>query len=102
MLIDCDTCAVRNIACQDCVVTFLLAPPRTGVEWDEDERRALAALADGGLLPRLQLVPGGPSVQWTAQRPAPMAPRGPAEAGSRSPRPAPRPWRGRASPRRAG
>ena len=58
MLIDCDTCAVRGDACEDCVVTCLLAPRRTVVEWDEDERRALAALADGGLLPRLRLVRG--------------------------------------------
>jgi hypothetical protein len=56
MLIDCDSCAVRGDACGDCVVTVLLAPGRT-VEWDADERRALQVLADGGLLPRLRLVP---------------------------------------------
>jgi hypothetical protein len=56
MLIDCDSCAVRGDACGDCVMTVLLAPGRT-VEWDADERRALQVLADGGLLPRLRLVP---------------------------------------------
>ena len=27
MLIDCDGCAVRDLACGDCVVTVLLGPP---------------------------------------------------------------------------
>jgi len=26
MIIDCDTCIMRDIACQDCLVTSLLAP----------------------------------------------------------------------------
>ncbi|WP_045879045.1 hypothetical protein [Pseudofrankia sp. DC12] len=55
MLIDCDTCSARGDACSDCVLSVLLAPPPV-VEWDEDERRALALLADAGLLPRLRLV----------------------------------------------
>lgn len=27
MLIDCDECAMRNVACDDCVVSLLLGPP---------------------------------------------------------------------------
>ncbi|WP_169732956.1 hypothetical protein [Haloechinothrix halophila] len=55
VLIDCDQCVVRPSACSDCVVSVLLgAPPR--VEWDETERRAIDALTDGGMLPRLRLV----------------------------------------------
>jgi hypothetical protein len=27
MIITCDTCAVRDIGCNDCVLTFLLAAP---------------------------------------------------------------------------
>jgi hypothetical protein len=57
MIIDCGACAVRGDACGGCVVTAVLARPRSGVEWDADERAALAALADGGLLPHLQLMP---------------------------------------------
>lgn len=57
MLIDCDGCAVRGLACGDCVVTVLLGAPPAGVEIDETERQALVALADGGLVPRLRLVP---------------------------------------------
>ena len=56
MLIDCDGCAVRDLACGDCVVTVLLGPPGS-VEVDDGERRALDVLADSGLVPRLQLVP---------------------------------------------
>ena len=59
MLIDCDGCAVRDLACGDCVVTVLLGAPPGGVEVDDGERAALAVLADSGLVPRLQLVPLG-------------------------------------------
>jgi hypothetical protein len=59
VLIDCDGCAVRDLACGDCVVTVLLGAPPGGVEVDDSERRALEVLADSGLVPRLQLVPLG-------------------------------------------
>jgi len=59
MLIDCDSCAVRGLACADCVVTVLLGAPPAGGELDETERQAIDALADGGLVPPLRLVPVG-------------------------------------------
>lgn len=59
MLIDCDDCAMRDLACGDCVVTVLLDMPGESVEVDESERRALDVLADSGLVPRLRLVPLG-------------------------------------------
>ena len=59
MLIDCDGCAVRDLACADCVVTVLLGGPPGAVDVDDDERRALDVLADSGLVPRLRLVPLG-------------------------------------------
>lgn len=62
MLIDCDTCAMRDLACGDCVVTALLGLSDGAgqpVEVDEGARRALDVLADGGLVPRLRLVPLG-------------------------------------------
>lgn len=56
MIIDCDTCRARGPACGECLVTaFLSAPP--AVEFDDHERRALDALAAGGLVPRLRLIP---------------------------------------------
>ncbi|OBJ73530.1 hypothetical protein A5643_02975 [Mycobacterium sp. 1274756.6] len=54
VLIDCDTCAVRGPACQDCVVSVLLGVPTT---LHDDERAALDVLAEAGLAPRLRLVP---------------------------------------------
>jgi hypothetical protein len=59
VLIDCDDCAMRDLACGDCVVTVLLGAPAGGAEVDEQERRALEVLADSGLVPRLRLVPMG-------------------------------------------
>ena len=60
--IDCDDCAVRDLQCGDCVMTVLLGSP--GVyEVGPGEAAALEALADGGLVPRLRLVPFGPSVE---------------------------------------
>jgi hypothetical protein len=60
MLIDCDGCAMRDLACGDCVVTVLLGGPAGVVDVDEQERQALDVLADSGLVPRLRLVPLGP------------------------------------------
>lgn len=67
MLIDCDSCAVRDLQCGDCVVTALLGPPadsldsarQPAVQVDDEQRRALDVLAEGGLVPRLRLVPLG-------------------------------------------
>jgi hypothetical protein len=74
MIIDCDRCEVRGLACGDCVVGVLLGAPggdggEVGdpgapsgapvVQLDAPERRALAVLADQGLVPKLRLVPGG-------------------------------------------
>lgn len=56
MLIDCDRCELRDLACDDCVVTALLGAPRSGLEIDEGERRALGALAEVGMVPPLRLV----------------------------------------------
>lgn len=64
MRIDCDSCAVRGLACHDCVVTVLLGPPPE-LEFDDDERRALDVLADSGLVPPLRMVKpvAGPDVE---------------------------------------
>jgi hypothetical protein len=53
--IDCDTCVVRGLDCHDCVVTVLLGLPPE-LTMDDEERRALEVLADGGLVPPLRLV----------------------------------------------
>lgn len=86
MMIDCDRCAVRGLACGDCVVSVLLGGPPEDValaanasepgssdrhaaytapaDWgptgpvhiDAVEVAALGALAAGGLVPPLRLV----------------------------------------------
>lgn len=59
MLIDCDTCAVRDLLCGDCVVPVVLGLTAAR-DMDPGERRALDVLADSGLVPRLRMVPLGP------------------------------------------
>ncbi|HEX4700870.1 MAG TPA: hypothetical protein VH352_01970 [Pseudonocardiaceae bacterium] len=56
MIIDCDRCAIRGVGCSDCVISVLLDPPGT-VELTDPELKAIGALADAGLVPRLRLVP---------------------------------------------
>jgi hypothetical protein len=56
MIVDCDRCQVRGLACQDCVITVLLGAPPSGVELDGTERLALDTLAEAGMVPHLQLV----------------------------------------------
>lgn len=81
MVIDCERCEVRGLACGDCVIGVLLGVPgdaaaapevvgeraepavgrpsgASAVHLDAPERRALAVLADQGLVPRLRLVSG--------------------------------------------
>jgi hypothetical protein len=59
MLIDCDRCTVRGLACGDCVVTVLLSRPPSGVRLDDEEQVAIGALAASGLVPPLRLVTPG-------------------------------------------
>ena len=57
MRIDCDECAMQHtVACNDCVVAFLLREADGPVEIDKTEAAALSAMADAGLVPRLRLV----------------------------------------------
>ncbi len=58
MLIDCERCEMRDIACADCVVTALLGPPGPAdrvAEIGEAERRALRVLADAKLVSPLRM-----------------------------------------------
>ncbi len=68
MLIDCDTCRMRDIACDDCVINLLLGAPQDSLDLDADETAALGALAAGGLAPPLRLVPVRrsfpPDIRW--------------------------------------
>lgn len=57
MIIDCDSCVVRGLACGDCVVMVILGAPPGVLEVDGEEHTALATLARSGLVPRLRMVP---------------------------------------------
>jgi hypothetical protein len=70
VLIDCDGCAMRDLACGDCVVTVLLGAPPGALEVDDGERHALDVLADSGLVPRLRLVSTRPPEGTPEQRSA--------------------------------
>ncbi len=60
IVVDCASCLMAETsACDDCVVTYLTAPAGPLV-LEAEERRAIDALAEEGLVPRLRLVPGGP------------------------------------------
>lgn len=54
MIIDCDSCVVRGLACGDCVVSVLLGVPEN-VEIDALEQRAIDTLGRAGIVPRLRL-----------------------------------------------
>jgi len=70
VLIDCDSCSVRGLACADCVVTVLLGAPLAGAELDPTEQAAISALAQHGLVPPLRLVTN-PSGAASASSPGP-------------------------------
>jgi hypothetical protein len=58
VLVECDTCRVRDRECGQCVVTALLgAPSRGAVDIGERESRALALLARAGMVAPLRLSP---------------------------------------------
>lgn len=57
MIIDCDDCTMRDLACGDCVVSVLLGEPGARAEVDEAEQRALAVLAEAALVPPLRMAP---------------------------------------------
>lgn len=79
MLIDCETCSVRNIACGDCVVGVLLGPAGDGATLDQAERSAIGVLARSGLVPPLRLVqdrakrPGQGASSGSVEQSAPTA-----------------------------
>ena len=75
VLIDCDACVMKGPGCQDCVVTVVLgfAAERSGsLRIDDDEKAALDALAESGLVPPLRLVHAVSSVEpdTAAENPA--------------------------------
>lgn len=64
MIIDCDSCVMRQIACSDCVVSVLLdlkpAPGRKA-ELSNADKAAINNLSLVGLVPPLRFVPDSPN-----------------------------------------
>lgn len=54
VIIDCDQCEMRDVACDDCVVTALLGAG-AGDDLGGETVDALGVLADGGLVPPLRM-----------------------------------------------
>jgi len=54
MLINCDTCLARDIACDDCVVNFIFHEGL--LDLGEDEAEAITNLAEAGLIPQIRLL----------------------------------------------
>jgi len=58
MIIDCESCVMRDIACRDCVVSVLIeAPPSPldrGSEIGAEESRVIDLLASRGMIPPLR------------------------------------------------
>ena len=58
MIIDCESCVMRDIACRDCVVSVLIeAPPsrlERGSEFGPEESRVIDLLASRGMIPPLR------------------------------------------------
>lgn len=65
LTIDCDTCEVRGLHCDDCVVSVLLGPPPE-LSFDEEEQRALTVLSDVGLVPPLRMTSPGDRAEESA------------------------------------
>ena len=61
MLIDCDDCRMQDtVACDDCIVSFVLRDLSGPIELDPDQAEALDVLAEAGLVAPLRMVPRWP------------------------------------------
>lgn len=56
MIIDCQSCPVRELHCDDCMVTALLAPQGSTLPLDAAERAAVDRLLGAGLVSVQQAV----------------------------------------------
>ena len=57
-LINCDTCQAKPSACEDCLITAIVDQLGTPITFSEQEKDALAVMAEVGLIPPLRLVAG--------------------------------------------
>ncbi len=50
MIIECQSCPVRDLHCADCMVTAMLVPQGTQLPLDAAERAAVTRFVDSGLV----------------------------------------------------
>jgi hypothetical protein len=70
MIIDCDSCVMRQIACGDCVVSVLLdikPAPGKNAELSNADKAAINNLSSVGLVPPLRFVPDSPNQKWVKE-----------------------------------
>ena len=101
MLADCERCALRDIACAECVITVIEDGP---ARLSPEEVRALRALADAGLVPPLRFSPAETAGPAQAPRavPVPIPAAGPGAVAVPIPDQAPRAVPVADGPRRPG
>lgn len=54
MIIDCDSCSLRDLACKDCVVTFFLNKAEDSLDLSNQTTDALELLSSRGIVPPLR------------------------------------------------
>jgi hypothetical protein len=54
LIIDCDTCLARDVACHDCVVNVIFHEGL--LDLSDEEAEAIGNLAEAGLIPKLRMV----------------------------------------------
>jgi hypothetical protein len=68
MIIDCDSCTMRDIACNDCVVSVLIGGPRQESLLGDEESRVIDLLASRGMVPPLRYAENPNSQERKAAR----------------------------------
>ena len=56
MIIDCDSCSLRDLACKDCVVSFFLNKSEDCVDLSNQTADALVLLSSRGIVPPLRFL----------------------------------------------
>ena len=56
MIIDCDSCSLRDLACKDCVVSFFLNKAEDSLDLSNQTTDALELLSSRGIVPPLRFL----------------------------------------------
>jgi hypothetical protein len=56
MIIDCDSCSLRDLACKDCVVSFFLNRDEPSLDLSNKTTDAIELLSSRGIVPPLRFL----------------------------------------------